>query len=137
MKQWVELDEWSSKEFWEGQISKLEVSFNLRNPTTHLIILEHVKLEFAAIPNKKYWLVAKGTPLAPNKPIHVTLSLPIDEPKMNAFRMSETCLSIKWKVVFVNALERKETQDYNGILCCSPSKTTLESRISPNTDEKA
>lgn len=133
MKQWVELKPLSSRE----KDGKLEVSFSLKNPTNFLIILDQVSIEFAPAVRDKYFLVVKHTPLPPNEPLRINILLPLSEPRMNAFKMGETCLPIQWRVVFVKALGGEETQNYNGFLCCSPTETTLESRISPNTEERA
>jgi hypothetical protein len=64
MKQWVELKPLSSRE----NNGKLEVSFDLKNPTNFLMILNQVEIEFTPVLTEKYFLPAKHTYLPPRDP---------------------------------------------------------------------
>ena len=120
MKQWIDLTNWSST----TEHQTLVISFSLLNSTEYLLTISHAEVVFE-MPSMTAYLVRKGTPLPPNRPLPLELRLPISKERLLARQGGNTTFILNCKITFINALDKEVTQHLHGLLRCTLHETTF------------
>ena len=129
MRQWVELDGWSSSEQFPGGVF-IKVDFSVSNPTNFLITLQHGAFSIQSDPPVHSTFIYRPAPLAPQKPLSTAIAFPVTPEKMQNFMNGTIGVSINGSIQFESALGMTFSQNFEGVLSCRLGSSIMEAVVS-------
>ena len=117
MRQWVNLEKWTTGSSPIRPKNELVVEFQIVNPTQVPLTLDAVLNKIGGGQSNDQGITGL---LAPGNPYIVTLPMRLSDEQMAAFDQANLVLTVRCDILFTDAMERKWQQIFGRMMVCGP-----------------